>query len=166
MNNTIAVSDHQQPFLSDTVNTSNEVEITMKLISREVVSCGHYFSRLLSAKGITMKLICREELKEKLDKGEDVKLVFVLGEWQYRAKHIPGSLNLYTLEEALKLFDQDDEIVVYCSNEACHASFVAYHFLLHHGFKNVRRYVGGLQEWEDAGYPLEGEMAAAAQFAV
>ncbi len=113
-----------------------------------------------------MKLISREELKEKLDKREEIKLVFVLGEWQYRAKHIPGSLNLYTAEEAPKMLDQDDEIVVYCSNDACRASFVAYYFLVNHGFKNVRRYVGGLQDWEDVGYPLEGEMVADAQFAV
>lgn len=118
---------------------------------------GQYPSRLPGAEGIPMKLISREELKEKLDKREDIKLVFVLGDWQYRAKHIPGSLNLYKPEEALKVLDQDDEIVVYCSNEACPASRFAYSFLVGHGFKNVRRYAGGLLDWEAAGYPLEGE---------
>jgi rhodanese-related sulfurtransferase len=104
-----------------------------------------------------MKLITREELKEKLDKGEDVKLVFALGEWQYRAKHIPGSLYFHKLEEALKVLDQSDEIIVYCSNPACPASIFAYHFLVEQGYNNVRRYAGGLVDWEDAGYPLEGE---------
>jgi rhodanese-related sulfurtransferase len=108
-------------------------------------------------KDFPMRLISREELKEKLDKREDIKLVFALNEWQYRSKHIPGSLNFYKLEEALKVLDQDDKIVVYCSNEACPASVFAYHFLVNHGFKNVRRYAGGLLDWEDAGYPLEGE---------
>ena len=104
-----------------------------------------------------MRLISGEELKEKLDQKEDFKLVFVLSEWQYRAMHIPGSLNLYKPDEALKVLDQDDEIVVYCSNEACAASRFAYHFLVNHGFKNVRRYAGGLLDWLNAGYPLEGE---------
>ena len=104
-----------------------------------------------------MKLISREELKEKLDKKEDIKLVFALGSWQYRAKHIPGSLHFDDPEETLQVLDQDDEIIVYCANPACPASIFAYHFLLDHGYKNVRRYAGGLLEWEDAGYPLEGE---------
>lgn len=105
-----------------------------------------------------MRLISREELREKLEQREDIKLLFTLGEWQYRAKHIPGSLHLYRPEEALTVLAQDDEIVVYCSNEACSASVVAYYFLVNHGFKDVCRYAGGLLDWEDAGYPLEGEM--------
>lgn len=55
------------------------------------------------------------------------------------------------------MLDQNEEIVVYCSNPACSASRFAYHFLVDHGYKNVRRYAGGLLDWEDAGYPLEGE---------
>ena len=47
-----------------------------------------------------MDLISREELKEKLDREDDFKLVMVLGEWQFRAKHIPGSLNVATPEAA------------------------------------------------------------------
>ncbi len=104
-----------------------------------------------------MKLVSREELKEKLDKAEHIKLVFALGLWQYRAKHIPGSLHFDKLEEALQVLDPDDEIIVYCANPACPASILAYHFLTRHGYKNVRRYAGGLEEWENAGYPLEGE---------
>ena len=50
-----------------------------------------------------MKAISREELKRKLDQGEDVKLVFALGAWQYHAMHIPGSLQIHTLDEALGL---------------------------------------------------------------
>ena len=104
-----------------------------------------------------MNLISREELKEKLDKEEDIQLVFALGAWQYRAKHIPGSLHFDKLKDALQVLEQDDEIIVYCSNPACAASSFAYRFLMNHGYKNVRRYAGGLLEWEDAGYPLEGE---------
>ncbi len=48
-----------------------------------------------------MNVISREELKVKLDRGDDVKLVMTLGEWAYRAKHIPGSLHFTTPEEAL-----------------------------------------------------------------
>jgi rhodanese-related sulfurtransferase len=103
-------------------------------------------------------VIDREELKAKLDRGNDFKLVMVLGDWAFSAKHIPGSLNISTIEEGEKELDPDDEIVVYCSNDACVASIAAYKILKDKGVKNVRRYSGGLMDWESAGYPLEGEM--------
>jgi rhodanese-related sulfurtransferase len=111
-----------------------------------------------------MRLISRTELKQKIDKRKDLKLVFVLGEWQYRAMHIPGSLNLpcspdlYSPENSLKGLDPDDEIVVYCSTDVCFASLSVYNLLKKRGYKNVSRYAGGLLDWGNAGYPLEGEM--------
>ena len=41
-----------------------------------------------------MNLIGREELKEKLDRGDDFKLVMVLGDWHFQAMHIPTSINI------------------------------------------------------------------------
>ena len=108
-----------------------------------------------------MKLISREELKAKLDRGDDVKLVFALGEWAYRAKHIPGSLHFKTPEEGMQHLHKNDEIVVYCSWVRCIASISAYNILVGSGYENVRRFAGGIVEWEEAGYPLEGEMAEA-----
>jgi rhodanese-related sulfurtransferase len=114
-----------------------------------------------------MKEITRDELRTKLAKWQDLKLVFTLGEWQYRAMHIPGSLNvpcsdrLYASEDPLKGLDRDDEIVVYCSNEACWASISMYYYLVKHGYTNVSRFAGGLMDWNAAGFPLDGEMAAA-----
>jgi rhodanese-related sulfurtransferase len=107
-----------------------------------------------------MNLISREELKIKLDRDEDIKLVFVLGEWQYLSQHIPGSLNIHRKEDVAEYLDMDDEIVVYCASEICPASIYAYHYLVSRGFKNVRRYAGGLEDWATAGYPLEGAKVA------
>lgn len=105
-----------------------------------------------------MKLISRQELKEKLDRGDDFRLVMVLGEWAFRAKHIPGSIHFNTPEEGMAAVDKDEEIVVYCSGEVCIASLAAYTMLTANGYTNVRRYAGGLIDWEAAGYLLEGEM--------
>jgi rhodanese-related sulfurtransferase len=113
-----------------------------------------------------MRSISRADLKDKMNKWQDLKLVFALGEWQYRCLHIPGSLcvpcspALYRSAEALKELDPNDEIVVYCSNEMCYASISLYHLLVERGYHNVSRYAGGLLDWDDAGYPLEGELAA------
>jgi rhodanese-related sulfurtransferase len=115
----------------------------------------------MNAKRNEMDLIGTRELKEKLERGDDFKLVIVLGEWEYRAKHIPGSLRISTLKEGLEALDPQDEIVLYDSGPHCSASRMAYKILKAHGYERVRRYVGGLEEWENAGYALEGEQVSA-----
>ena len=109
----------------------------------------------------TMQLISRDELKRKLERKDQFQLVMALGDWQYRAKHIPGSLHFATLQDARASLSPDDEIVVYCASYDCSASVYAYEYLVGHGYRHVRRYAGGILDWEEAGYPLEGEMVAA-----
>ncbi len=104
-----------------------------------------------------MNLISRDELKAKLDSGDEFKLVMTLSEWAFRAKHIPGSLNVDNPTKVTEYLDPSDEIVIYCSDENCPASKFAFHQLTTNGFENVRRYAGGIAEWEEAGLPLEGE---------
>ena len=103
-----------------------------------------------------MNLISRDDLKAKLDNGDDSKLVCALSEWAYQAKHIPGSLHIDNPQEGLKLLAKNDEIVVYCSDPNCPSSKYAYHMLTSGGFENVRRYEGGILDWEEAGFPIEG----------
>ena len=104
-----------------------------------------------------MELIGREELKAKLDRGDDFRLVMCLGKFAFTAKHIPGSINLSNPKIAHEVLDPDDEIVVYCSDEACVASKYAYFQLTRHGYEKVRPYAGGIADWEETGYPLKGE---------
>ena len=105
-------------------------------------------------------LIGREELKEKLDRHDDFKLVMVYTDWAFRLKHIPGSINIpipFMANARLDELKLDDEIVVYCSGQDCPASKMSYRILKARGYTNVRRYAGGIYDWEEAGYPLEGE---------
>ena len=104
------------------------------------------------------KIIESDELKAKLDRGDDFKLVMVLNEWAFRAKHIPGSLNITTPEAAAEFLDLEDEIVVYCSDRACVASRLAIQMMMKGGYKNVIHFSGGLADWEEAGYPMEGQL--------
>lgn len=104
-----------------------------------------------------IKTIDREELKGKLDRGDDFKLIMAMHEWGYRVAHIPGSLHYNTVDEAQADLDLDDEIVVYCTDPACVASQFAYQWLVEAGYTNVRRYEGGLSDWAAAGYELDGE---------
>jgi rhodanese-related sulfurtransferase len=107
-----------------------------------------------------MDLIDTQELKGKLDRGDNFKLVMTLGEWEYRTKHIPGSLRISTVEEAFETLHPHDEIVLYDSGPPCTASRTACRILKARGYARVRRYAGGLQEWDSVGYALEGELLA------
>jgi 3-mercaptopyruvate sulfurtransferase SseA len=111
----------------------------------------------MNARTHSTDLIGAEELKEKLNRGDDFKLVMVLGEWEYQAKHIPGSVRVSTMDEGLKTLAYEDEIVLYDTGPPCTASRIACRILKTHGYEHVRRYTGGLVEWESIGYPLEGE---------
>jgi rhodanese-related sulfurtransferase len=104
-----------------------------------------------------MRTISREELKQKLDRNDNFRLVMALGEWEYRAKHIPGSLHFATMREALASLKEEDEIVVYCSDETCIASTALGQLLERNGYPRVLHYAGGLADWEQAGYMLEGQ---------
>ena len=100
-----------------------------------------------------MQTITSADLKEKLDRGDDFKLVMTMNEQAFRKAHIPGSI-WSTIQDVTKVVNPEDEIVVYCSNFSCPASVGAYHLLLRSGYTRVRRFAGGLAEWEDAGFPL------------
>ncbi len=126
-------------------------------MTEQTTASGLDFEARMGVKRNGLDFIDGEELKEKLERGEVFKLVMVLGEWEYRAKRIPGSLHVSTPEEGLQALDPNDEIVLYDSGPPCPASRIACRFLKAHGYGRVRRYVAGLQEWESEGYPLEGE---------
>jgi rhodanese-related sulfurtransferase len=62
--------------------------------------------------------ITRDELKAKMDRGEDIVLVDTMAEMYYRHSHLPGAINLPADEvrehAAEVLPDKDAEIIVYC----------------------------------------------------
>jgi len=108
----------------------------------------------------TMQTIDREELKDRLEGGESLTLILVQGMWAFERCHIPGSITFASREAALAVLHPDDEIVVYCSGGPCPASAVAYRLLTERGYRQVRHYAGGLDDWAAAGYSLAGELAA------
>lgn len=103
-----------------------------------------------------IRTISREELRDKLDRRDQFTLIMALNRWAYDAKHIPGSLHFDTPAELYAAVKPDDEVVVYCSNVDCLSSVALYRDLVGRGYTNVRRYSGGLLDWEDAGMPLDG----------
>ena len=108
-----------------------------------------------------IRTISRPELQAKLARGDDFRLIMALNRWAFDAKHIPGSIHFDTPEELYDAVKPDDEIVVHCSNVDRLSSVALYRDLVRRGNRNVRRYAGGLLDWEEAGLPLEGEFVTA-----
>jgi hypothetical protein len=64
-----------------------------------------------------LKTITREELKEKMDRGDDFVLLEALGEKSYRRAHLPGAIRFQDTSRVPELLpDRSAEIVAYCSN--------------------------------------------------
>lgn len=108
--------------------------------------------------------ITRDELRAKLDRGDDVVLVEALPEETFQHAHLPGAVNLppeRVGELAPELLpDKGVEIVVYCSDPACPHSEEAARELAEMGYKNVKDYVEGKVGWMRAGLPTEGSTAS------
>ena len=64
-----------------------------------------------------LKTIKREELKEKMDRGDDFVLLEALSEDSYRRAHLPGAIRFKDTSRAPELLpDKSAQIVAYCSN--------------------------------------------------
>ena len=106
-----------------------------------------------------VKEISREELKAKMDRGDDFVLVEALSPRHFESSHLPGAINLpyEFVDEAERLLpDKRAEIVVYCMNEECESSREEARELQEMGYQHVLHYAGGKQGWIEAGLPVEG----------
>lgn len=101
-----------------------------------------------------MHTIDRTELQQLLAADRPVRLVMVLGPARFAQAHIPRSETFADMHEALADLAPTEEIVLYCAGPACPASARAYRMLTSRGYRKVRRFIGGLEEWNEAGLPL------------
>ena len=102
----------------------------------------------------------RNELKEKIERGGDFVLVDALSQQHYERSHLPGAVNLpyeFVDDAEQVLPDKNAEIVVYCMNVNCAASGEEVRELEALGYKNVRHYAEGKQDWLEAGLPVESK---------
>ena len=108
--------------------------------------------------------ISRQELQAALADGS-VVVVDTLGSEYYERQHLPGAVNLApgeVDERAPQLLpDRGAAIVTYCANAACANSQEVARRLEQLGYTNVRKYAEGIQDWVEAGLPVEAGPAAA-----
>lgn len=90
-----------------------------------------------------------QELKQRLDAGEQITLVDVRETYEYEEFTL-GGLQIPMSEFSEKLTSleiyKDNEIVLYCRVGPRSASMVA--FLKSKGFRNPRNLKGGLEAWQ------------------
>ncbi|MGP3961647.1 rhodanese-like domain-containing protein [Nonomuraea sp. 3N208] len=103
-----------------------------------------------------MNVITRDELKTALG---TVTVVDTLGGDYYAQQHLPGAIPLVESEVAERaaalLPDKDAPIVTYCTNPSCPNSKAVAARLSALGYTDVRRYVEGIEDWVQAGLPVE-----------
>jgi rhodanese-related sulfurtransferase len=93
-----------------------------------------------------------EELKMRLDKGEEMNIIDVRESWEYDEFNIGGKL--IPLGELQGMVDElaDDkskELIVHCRSGS--RSAAACSFLTGIGFTNARNLAGGVLAWQAAG---------------
>jgi len=104
-----------------------------------------------------MNTITFEELKPRLDSGEQVNLLDVRedherAEYNIGGAHIPlGKVQMMQLDEIDSW--KDKEVIVYCRSG--NRSVVAAMFMEQIGFKNVVNLTGGMLNWKEKDQQLQ-----------
>lgn len=90
-------------------------------------------------------------------KTNHTQIVDLRGASEYKTGHIKGTENLFvgTLEKNIDKIRKDQQVIIHC--QAGDRASIAYSLLTKHGFKNVKNYSGGMNEWVKAGNPVIAE---------
>lgn len=104
------------------------------------------------------RLISCDSLKDKMSKDSKLVVINVLDKNFYDDCHILNSINIpfNEIENKVKSWDKNKEIIIYCANKDCPASKKAYKVFLNLGFKNLFLFEGGIKEWYKKGLLSEG----------
>lgn len=98
-----------------------------------------------------------EEVKEKLDSGEDFELIDTRESHEYEEGHLPEARHLSkgVIERDIddEIGDTDKEIVLYCGGG--YRSALAADNLKKMGYTNVKSMAGGWSDWTEKGFETE-----------
>jgi|HubBroStandDraft_2_1064218.scaffolds.fasta_scaffold45679_2 membrane protein DedA with SNARE-associated domain/rhodanese-related sulfurtransferase len=117
-----------------------------------------YIGRRRFLHELRISRITVEELKVKIDAGEDLVIVDLRHSIELEAdpETIPGAIRVDAkeLEDKTDLLPRDREIILYCTcpNEATSARLAL--LLRKHGITRIRPLQGGLEAWRERRYPV------------
>ena len=117
-----------------------------------------YYNRRRFLRKLRIARITPEELKGKIDSGEDVIIVDLRHAFDFEAQPetIPGALHMDAaeLEEAHEVIPRDREIVLFCAcpNEVTAARLAL--LLRSKGITRIRPLAEGYEGWRSRGFPM------------
>jgi rhodanese-related sulfurtransferase len=109
-----------------------------------------------------IRLISLDKVKEFVEEGRTV--IDARTAEEYSSGHIPGAIlcDYYEMgtyfEKVLPLLDPLEEIVLYCSGPLCDDSELLGRELFALGYERLNLFKGGMEEWSEAGMPVETGM--------
>lgn len=124
-----------------------------------------YLQRQRFIRSLRIARITPEELRQKMDSGEEIVIVDLRHSSEFEADDatLPGALRLRPeqFEQNHKQIPRDRDVVLYCScpNEATSARVAL--LLRGKGITRVRPLAGGFEAWHSLGYPVERQPVAA-----
>jgi len=149
--------NYDEPFMLVAADSQIE-DLTRKLMRIGLDNIYGYINNVTVFEGELQKsnVIDLEQFKD-LYNNNNIQVVDVRGESEYRAGHIKGAENIFvgTLEANLKKFKTDKQIVINC--QSGDRTAIAYSLLAKHGIKGVKNYGGGMNEWVNTGNPVVTE---------
>ncbi len=104
---------------------------------------------------IEVEKIAATEVRRLLESDEPLILIDVRQPIEYAEEHIDGATNiqLTELENMKKYLPTDVDLIVMCDGSNCNRSGAAAQMLVESGFKRVRDFAGGTEEWKKEAYP-------------
>lgn len=85
-------------------------------------------------------------------------IINVLDKTEFDDCHIKGSIHIpfSEFEKKIASFDKNNHYVLYCADYACMSSGYCAKLLRDAKFDHVWEYSGGMVDWYQKGYPIEG----------
>lgn len=85
-------------------------------------------------------------------------IINVLDKTEFNDCHIKGSIHIQfsEFENEIASFDKNNHYVLYCADYACMSSGYCAKLLRDAKFDSVWEYSGGMVDWYQKGYPIEG----------
>lgn len=104
-----------------------------------------------------------DEFKSYLEK-DNTQVIDLRGVTEYNAGHIEGVENIFigTLLSNLDKINRDKQIVIHC--QGGDRAAIGYSLLVKHGFKNIKNYSAGMNEWVAKGNPTVTALEEAAAY--
>ena len=146
------------------VATDAQIEdLTRKLMRIGLDNVLGYVSDVNSL-GVELKqsnIIGIDEFKSYLDR-EDTQIIDLRGVAEFNTGHVAGADNIFvgTILQNLDKISKDKQIVIHC--QGGDRAAIGYSVLEKAGFKNIKNYSAGMNEWVNKGNPIETSVVEAA----